>query len=103
MAEYMARDNEVWGIARFSDPASRERVERAGVRAVACDLASGDFSGVPADFDYVLHLATFRNGGLDYDGALQVNAEGTQLLMEHCRAAKAVLIMSTSEVYKPGP
>ena len=103
MAEELAADNEVWGIARFTDPATRARVEGVGVRAVACDLASGDFSALPTDFDYVLHLATFRNGGLDYDGAMRVNAEGTHLLLEHCRAAKAVLIMSTSEVYKPSP
>jgi len=103
MAEELAADNEVWGIARFTDPATRARVEGVGVRAVACDLATGDFSALPTDFDYVLHLATFRNGGLDYDGAMRVNAEGTHLLLEHCRAAKAVLIMSTSEVYKPSP
>jgi nucleoside-diphosphate-sugar epimerase len=103
MAECLAAQNEVWGIARFSDPDSRSRVEAAGVRTVACDLADGDFSALPDDFDYVLHLATFRNGGLDYDGAMRVNAEGTQLLMAHCRSAEAVLIMSTSEVYKPNP
>jgi nucleoside-diphosphate-sugar epimerase len=101
MAEFLARDNEVWGVARFGDPASRERVEAAGVHTVACDLGSGDFAGVPEDFDYVLHLATFRNGGLDYDDALRVNAEGTHLLIEHCRRAKAILVMSTAEVYKP--
>jgi nucleoside-diphosphate-sugar epimerase len=101
MAEFLARDNEVWGLARFGDPATRARVEAAGVRTVACDLGSGDFSGVPDDFDYVLHLATFRNGGLDYDDALRVNAEGTHLLIEHCRRARAILVMSTAEVYKP--
>jgi len=68
-----------------------------------CDLASGDFHELPTDFTYVLHLATFRNGGLDYDEAMRVNAEGTHLLLEHCRAAKAALIMSTAEDYKPQP
>jgi nucleoside-diphosphate-sugar epimerase len=91
----------VWGVARFSDPASRERVEAAGITTRACDLASGEFDEVPTDFTYVLHLATFRNGGLDYDQAMRVNAEGTHLLLEHCRAAKAALIMSTAEIYKP--
>src|SRR5947209_17009349 len=47
MAQHLAADNEVWGLARFTDPASRQRVEGAGVRAVACDLASGDFDAVP--------------------------------------------------------
>jgi nucleoside-diphosphate-sugar epimerase len=101
LASTLAQSNEVWGIARFTDPASREKVEAAGVMAHAGDLATGDFAGLPDDFDYVLHLATYRSGGLDYDQALRVNAEGTQLLLEHCRSSRAVLVMSTSEVYKP--
>ena len=101
MAASLAQHNDVWGVARYSDAASRQRVESVGVRAVACDLASGDFSALPDDFTYVLHLATFRNGGIDYDQAMRVNAEGTHLLLAHCRAAKAVLVMSTAEVYKP--
>lgn len=101
MAAALASDNEVWGLARFSDPTARARVEAVGVRTVACDLGSGDFAALPQDFDYVLHLATFRNGGLDYDEAMRVNAEGTHLLLRHCRLAKAVLVMSTAEVYKP--
>ena len=101
LAAYLAEHNEVWGLARFGDAVTRARVESVGVRTVACDLGSGDFSNVPADFDYVLHLATYRNGGLNYDEAMRVNAEGTHLLLAHCRAAKAVLVMSTAEVYRP--
>jgi nucleoside-diphosphate-sugar epimerase len=103
LATALARSNEVWGVARFIDPESRARVESAGVRTHACDLATGDFGTLPRDFDYVLHLATFRNGGLDYDQAMRVNAEGTQLLLEHCRDARSALVMSTFEVYKPDP
>jgi nucleoside-diphosphate-sugar epimerase len=101
LAAHLAEHNEVWGVARFSDAAARARVEAAGVRTVACDLASGDFRELPDDFDHVLHLATFRNGGLDYDQAMRVNAEGTHLLLAHCRRAKSVLVMSTAEVYRP--
>jgi nucleoside-diphosphate-sugar epimerase len=101
LASALAESNEVWGIARFTDAATREKVESAGVKAHAADLATGDFDGLPDDFDYVLHLATYRSGGLDYDQALRVNAEGTQLLLEHCRSSRGVLVMSTSEVYKP--
>jgi nucleoside-diphosphate-sugar epimerase len=101
LASSLAQHNEVWGIARFGDETSRQRVEAAGITTRACDLASGDFGDLPNDFTYVMHLATFRNGGLDYDEAMRVNAEGTHLLLEHCRAAKAALIMSTAEVYKP--
>jgi len=101
LAAALALHNEVWGTARFGDPASRARVEAAGIRAHACDLGDGDLAGLPDDFDYVLHLATYRNGGLDYDQAIRVNGEGTHLLLEHCRGAKGFLVMSTSEVYKP--
>jgi nucleoside-diphosphate-sugar epimerase len=101
LAAFLAPDNEVWGLARFADPAARARVEGAGVRAYPCDLAAANFDGLPDDFDVVLHLATFRHGGLDYDQAMRVNAEGTHLLLAHCRRASAVVVMSTSEVYKP--
>jgi nucleoside-diphosphate-sugar epimerase len=103
ICEYLAKDNEVWGIARFSDPADRQRVDDLGVTTRVVDLASGDFSELPTDFTYLLHLATFQGAGYDYDYALQVNAEGTGLLLEHCRNAKAALVMSTQSVYEPNP
>jgi nucleoside-diphosphate-sugar epimerase len=56
---------------------------------------------VPDDFSYVVHLAAFQGPGHDYDEALRVNAEGSGLLLAHCRRAKAVLVMSTHSVYKP--
>jgi nucleoside-diphosphate-sugar epimerase len=101
LAEYLAADNEVWGIARFSDPELREKVEAVGVTTRAVDLATGDFGDLPTDFDHLLHLATFQGGGLDYDQALRVNAEGTGLLLQHCRAAKSALVMSTASVLRP--
>ncbi|MBX6387886.1 MAG: NAD(P)-dependent oxidoreductase [Frankia sp.] len=100
IAAALAKDNEVWGIARFSDPASRERVAALGVTTRSVDLASGDFSDLPDDFTYLLHTAAYLGGGLDYDLALATNAEGTGLLMRHCASAKAALIMSTMSVYK---
>jgi nucleoside-diphosphate-sugar epimerase len=101
LVEFLARDNEVWGIARFSAPGSKERVEAVGVTTRVCDLATADFDGVPDDFTHVVHLATFQAGGHDYDEALRVNAEGTGLLLQHCRKAKAALVMSTHSVYRP--
>jgi nucleoside-diphosphate-sugar epimerase len=103
MAEYLAPHNEVWGIARFSEPGSRERVDALGVTTRVIDLEAGDFGDLPQDFTYVLHLATFQTGGLDYDHALGVNAEGTGLLASHCRTAKAMLVTSTFSLYKPNP
>ena len=57
LAARLARNNEVWGIARFSDPATRKRCEEAGIRTRAVDLADPDWSGLPDQVDYLLHLA----------------------------------------------
>jgi nucleoside-diphosphate-sugar epimerase len=101
LTRYLAADNEVWGIARFSDPESRTRVEGYGVTTRKIDLGAGDFGDLPTDFTYVLHLAADQSGGLDYDNNIRTNAEGTGLLLQHCRTAKAALVMSTFSVYKP--
>ena len=69
LAAQLAKHNEVWGIARFSEPGSRERVEAAGIRAQQVDLVAPDWSKLPEDFDYLLHLAAFIGPGHDYDRA----------------------------------
>jgi len=98
----LAKNNDVWGIARFSDPKQRDEVEAIGVKTRKMDLGDGDFGDLPRDFTYVLHIAvSYENDS--YDKALRVNAEGTGLLLEHCRKAKAALVMSTVSVYKPHP
>jgi len=97
----LATDNDVWGIARFSVPGSREEVEAMGVTTRVLDLGTADFAEVPQDFTYVLHLAAAIGPSSDYDEVLRVNAEATGLLLKHCRHAKAALVMSTASVYKP--
>jgi UDP-glucuronate 4-epimerase len=95
----LAEHNEVFGIARFKDPAAREQLEAAGVTCIETNLAAGDFSAVPADVDYVLNLAVVKSNRWDVD--LAANAEAAGLLMQHCRNAKAVLHCSSTGVYQP--
>ena len=94
-----AKDNEVWGIARFGDAEKRKSLESDGVRCVALDLEAGDFSSLPDDFDYVLNLAVVKTPNFAHD--LRCNGESTGLLMSHCRKAKAFLHCSTTGVYQP--
>ncbi|HVU71805.1 MAG TPA: NAD(P)-dependent oxidoreductase [Mycobacteriales bacterium] len=101
LAESLAQENEVWGIARFTDPATRDAVDALGVTTRALDYGDGDFGDLPSDFTYLLHIAA--DFGEDYERGLRVNAEGTGLLLQHCRTAKAALVMSTVTVYKPHP
>jgi len=99
MARALAEANEVWGIARFSQPDSRERVEAIGVTTRVVDLADPDLTELPTDFDYVLHLAASIVDGYDSDTAIRINAEGTGALMSHFRRARAFLVMSSCAVY----
>jgi len=99
IAKSLAPDNEVWGIARFRDPAAREDLERAGIRCESVNLAAGDFTRLPSDFDYVLNLAVAKSGRWDKD--LAANAESVGLLMAHCADAKAFLHCSSAAVYDP--
>jgi nucleoside-diphosphate-sugar epimerase len=102
LAGALARDNDVWGVARFGTPGTRERVEALGVTTRAVDLADADFGALPTNFTYVLHLAADFSDD-DYDRALRVNAEATGFLLDHCRRAKAALVMSTLTTYRPHP
>jgi len=102
LAATLARNNEVWGLARFSNPVERKKVEALGVVTRVVDLEAPDFSEVPRDFTYLVHVAMALEPH-DYDRALRINAEGTGLLMSHCRGVKAALVMSTLSVYKPNP
>ena len=47
IARFLARDNEVWGVARFTAEGSRERSETIGVRTHSADLADGNLSDLP--------------------------------------------------------
>lgn len=98
VAEHLARDNEVWATARFTDESKKTAFESAGIRCVKSDLFAGDFSELPEDFDYVLHFACSRTP--DFETDLRANGEGVGMLMSHCRRAKGFLHCSTTGVYE---
>lgn len=103
LASRLAADNEVWGIARFGDPATRERCEEAGIRTRVVDLVDPDWGDLPERVDHLLHLAAVIVPGLDFDHSIAVNAEGTGHVMSRFRFAESCLMMSTSGVYaSPG-
>jgi UDP-glucuronate 4-epimerase len=119
LAVDLAEHNEVWGLARFGDAAvrkaetfhavatppptrplsTREELEAAGVTVRRVDLASGSFGDLPHNFTYVLHLAWLRADIAHLEDALRANVEGAGLLLQHCRKAKAALVMSGMGVY----
>jgi nucleoside-diphosphate-sugar epimerase len=101
LIRFLSGANEVWGAARYAEAGGREKVEAAGAKTIVADVAEGDLSHLPADFTYVLHLAWYRGGNGDFDGAVRVNGEGAGRVLHHCRNAKAALVMSSTAIYAP--
>ncbi len=93
-----AENNDVWGIARFSNPDIKKELEDAGITCVTFDLSEPDFSEVPNDFDYVLNFAVSFDP--NFDATITSIVEGLGFLMSHCRNAKAFIHCSTCGVYK---
>jgi len=102
IAAQLAPHNEISGLARFSKPGSTEAVKAMGITPIACDYTSGDFSGVPDDFDYVLHIAADVYPE-NIDVGVRQNAEGAGLLFNHLRKAKGWIYVSTTGVYWEHP
>jgi nucleoside-diphosphate-sugar epimerase len=79
VATSLAANNEVYGAARFADPAQREPFESAGVRTISIDLGNGRFDEVPHDLDYVLHFAVSKDPS--WAAAFAANAHGSASLL----------------------
>ena len=102
LARSLAANNEVWGIARFSGArsvAARERLHEQGITTRALDIGDGEFGDLPDDFTYVLHLSWMRADLDQLQASLRMNVEGAGLLLQHCRKAKAALVMSGMGIY----
>ncbi|MCK0176565.1 MULTISPECIES: NAD(P)-dependent oxidoreductase [Mycobacteriaceae] len=98
LARTLARNNEVWGVARLRDPDDRRKLTDAGITPVAFDVGSGDFSTLPDDFTYVFHAAV-DPGTTGWTGCLETNAQRSGELLFHCRTAKGFVFCSTGSIY----
>jgi NAD(P)-dependent dehydrogenase (short-subunit alcohol dehydrogenase family) len=67
VAVELAKHNEVFAVARYSDPAQKALIEASGAKAVAFDMANPDLSALPESVDVVQLCrvaAQFRQHGL---------------------------------------
>jgi UDP-glucuronate 4-epimerase len=97
----LAAANEVWGVARFSNPAAKAALEALGVHTVTVDLAEPDLDALPTGVDYVVNLAVTHANR--FSTALRANAENLGLVMRHFAqaGARAFLHCSSTGVYAP--
>lgn len=98
VVEALAKDNEVFALARFSKEADEKAMQDLGAVTVKADLASDSLDQVPEQLDYVLNYAVVKTGNFDYD--LAANAEGVGRLMMACRDVEAFVHFSSTAVYE---
>lgn len=93
--------NDVWGLARFSDPEQRSMLETLGVTCLRKDLARDTLDDLPTDFDVVFHAGAMVAMASEDDMAytFEVNVQGTGRLLEHCRNVSTFVHCSTGSVY----
>ncbi|MGW0594610.1 NAD-dependent epimerase/dehydratase family protein [Streptosporangium sp. NPDC002607] len=104
-AAALAPDNEVWGLARFTDPGAKNELEARGVRPIVADLGAvgpDDLSDLP-EVDHVLHFAADIFAEPDFERAFRNNAEAAGLLMSHYRGVESFLHCSSTVVYEAHP
>ena len=94
----LAQNNEVWCLARFTDPEVRAELVAQGVKPFTWALGDVDLRPLPDHFTHVLHAAPLR-GQQDCNTAAQLDAVSVGGLMHHCRSAESFIFFSTSSVY----
>jgi nucleoside-diphosphate-sugar epimerase len=97
VAVELAKSNEVYAVARFSDPKQKRLLEEAGARAIAYDMADPDMSSLPKSVDVVINYGVLPPGHKDI---YEVNTGATGRLAARYRDCEAFVHGSTASVYK---
>ena len=100
LAKELARDNTVYGVARFEHRA-QDDVARHNIIPVPFDVTEGDFGSLPADVDYVFNEVMLYSED-DFPQSIAVNAFPTARLFERYRHTKGIVLGSTGSVYRLG-
>jgi nucleoside-diphosphate-sugar epimerase len=98
VAVELAKVNEVFAVARYSDPSQKRLIEAAGAQAIAFDMANEDLSALPKSVDVVINYAVLppNFGNMAYE----VNTAATGRLARHYRDCEAFVHGSTGSLYE---
>nr|WP_090277415.1 NAD(P)-dependent oxidoreductase [Mycolicibacterium komanii]CRL71859.1 NAD-dependent epimerase/dehydratase [Mycolicibacterium komanii] len=97
VAVELAKSNEVFAVARFSDPQQRRMLEDAGAHPIAFDLADSDLSRLPESVDIVINYAVLPP---TQPTAYEVNAGAAGRLARRYRDCEAFVHGSTGSLYQ---
>jgi nucleoside-diphosphate-sugar epimerase len=98
VAAALAKDNEVYAVARYSDPKQKKMIEAAGARAIAFDIGEEDLSPLPKSVDVVINYAVLPPS--HKNRAYDVNTGATGRLARRYRDCEAFVHGSTGSLYE---
>jgi UDP-glucuronate 4-epimerase len=93
----LAKANEVYAVARFSDPEQKRMLEAAGAICVPFDLTSADLSPLPEQVDVVVNYGVLPP---TFPEHFEVNTVAVGRLARRYRDAQAFVQGSTGSLYK---
>lgn len=103
-ARLLAPDNQVFAMARFSNPEGRKKLEAHGITCIRHDFFD-PVDDLPADFDYVYFSALPMSAVYEPLGpwphSYDAYADATGRLMAHFPRVKGFLWASSVSVYQP--
>ncbi len=100
LAKILVQSNEVYGVALFTNPETRQKVEALGVRSFQLDVVKKDLKKLPSGFDYIFNEIAFMHGAEeDPKRAYETNAYFLGRLMERFKRARGIIHASTGNVY----
>jgi UDP-glucuronate 4-epimerase len=102
LTEALAADNEVWCLARFTDPQARAELEAQGINTFAWSMGDEPLTGLDTNFTHVLN-GSHPWGTGTFNGVIQAVTAGIGTLMYHCRNAESFVFISTFAVYDRVP
>ncbi|MEQ9641176.1 MAG: NAD(P)-dependent oxidoreductase [Alphaproteobacteria bacterium] len=103
LAKRAAPDKKVIGVARFSDPDVRRRLESWGVETLACDLLDRTQVEALPDVANVVYMAGKKFGtAADQPFAWAMNTQVPGMVGERYKASR-IVVFSTLCVYPFGP
>jgi UDP-glucuronate 4-epimerase len=96
VAVELAKTNEVYALARFTDPEQKRVLEAAGARTIAFDMAEHDLSPLPRSVDVVINYGVLPFNNKEH---YNVNAGAVGRLARRYRDCEAFVQGSTGSLY----
>jgi nucleoside-diphosphate-sugar epimerase len=97
VAVALAKTNEVYALARFSNPEQKRLLDAAGTRTIAFDLAELDLSPLPRSVDVVINYGVLPPNNKEH---YEVNAGAVGRLARRYRDCEAFVHGSTGSLYQ---